>query len=89
MPGDHELELSELLEEVRLIAVQARRLVTEVKAGGYESQSSKAVNINGPAFVRLVLENYYQERITLSDVSSYLNVRVKHLPRIEQAVLAT
>lgn len=67
----------------------AERERTEVKSSGYESQSSKAVNINGPAFVRLVLENYYQERITLSDVSSYLNVRVKHLPRIEQAVLAT
>ena len=41
---------------------------------------------NGSPFVRLVLENYHQDRITLSDVSSYLGVKVKHLPRIEMAV---
>lgn len=41
---------------------------------------------NGRTFVRLVLNNYYQNRITLSDVSAYLGVRVKHLPRIEMTV---
>lgn len=45
-----------------------------------------AVLDNGRPFVRLVLNNYYQNRITLSDVSGYLGVRVKHLPRIEMAV---
>ena len=34
---DQELELAELLEEVRLIDVQARRLVTDVMSGGYSS----------------------------------------------------
>jgi len=34
---DQELELAELLEEVRRIDVQARRLVTDVMAGGYTS----------------------------------------------------
>ena len=37
MVDDSELELSELLEEVRRIDVQAKRLVTEVMAGGYHS----------------------------------------------------
>jgi DNA-directed RNA polymerase specialized sigma subunit len=36
--------------------------------------------------VRLVLQSYYQDRITLSDVSEYLGVRLKHLSKIEQAV---
>ncbi len=46
----------------------------------------EAISTIGRPFVRLVLDNYYQDRITLSDVSSYLGVRVKHFPRIEQAV---
>ena len=37
MTDDRERELSELLEEVRRIDVQAKRLVTEVMAGGYHS----------------------------------------------------
>jgi len=36
-PDDHELELAELLAEVRRIDVQAKRLVTSVFAGGYSS----------------------------------------------------
>ncbi len=46
----------------------------------------EAISTIGKPFVRLVLDNYYQDRITLSDVSSYLGVRVKHFPRIEQAI---
>ncbi len=42
----------------------------------------EAISTIGKPFVRLVLDNYYQDRITLSDVSSYLGVRVKHFPRI-------
>jgi uncharacterized protein (DUF58 family) len=37
MAEDRELELSELLEEVRRIDVLAKRLVTDVMAGGYHS----------------------------------------------------
>jgi len=37
MTDDREVELTELLEEVRRIEVQSRRLVTDVMAGGYSS----------------------------------------------------
>lgn len=37
MSEDRDVELAELLEEVRRIDVQARRLVTDVMAGGYSS----------------------------------------------------
>ena len=40
----------------------------------------------GRPFVRLVLNTYYHDRITLSEVSSYLGLRVRHLPKIEQSV---
>jgi Zn-dependent peptidase ImmA (M78 family) len=40
----------------------------------------------GLGFARLVLEGYHQDRLTLSDVSNYLNVNLKHLPEIERRV---
>jgi Zn-dependent peptidase ImmA (M78 family)/DNA-binding XRE family transcriptional regulator len=42
----------------------------------------------GRPFVRLVLESYYQERMTLSDVSGYLGVRTRHIPTLEQNIRA-
>ena len=40
---------------------------------------------NGRSFTRLVLRSYYDRRITLNDVSSYLGAKVKHIPALEQA----
>ena len=34
---------------------------------------------NGRGFTRLVLRSYYDQRITLNDVSSYLGAKVKHI----------
>jgi hypothetical protein len=38
-------------------------------------------------FVKLVLNSYHGELITASDVADFLDVRLKHLPRIEAEVL--
>lgn len=38
----------------------------------------------GRPLVRMLLGNYYQERITLSDVSGHLGLKVKHIPKLEQ-----
>ena len=54
--------------------------------GGFPLPDRIAVSTAGADFVRLVLNSYYQEKITSSDVSDYLDVRLKHLPRIEAAV---
>lgn len=40
----------------------------------------------GRPFVRAVIENYHQDRLTLSDVSGYLGVKARHIPTIEQQV---
>ncbi|MGO9605151.1 MAG: ImmA/IrrE family metallo-endopeptidase [Candidatus Binataceae bacterium] len=42
---------------------------------------------SGDLFVRLVLESYAQEKITSSDLSDLLEVRLKHLSKIEDALL--
>ena len=59
------------------------------KKSGGPSPSRMAISNYGKEFVRLVLNTYYQDRITLSDVSDYLGVRVKHLPNIEAVVSTT
>jgi Zn-dependent peptidase ImmA (M78 family) len=38
----------------------------------------------GRPFVRRVIENYHQDRISLSEVSGYLGVKVRHVPGIER-----
>lgn len=40
---------------------------------------------NGRGFTRLVLRSYYDQRITLNDVSSFLGTKVKHIPALERA----
>lgn len=54
---------------------------------GFAPPSTMAVATSGNLFSRLVLSGYHQEKITGSDVSDYLSVRLKHLPKIETAVL--
>ena len=44
---------------------------------------------NGRGFTRLVLQSYYDQRITLNDVSSYLGAKVKHIPALERAAFQT
>ena len=44
---------------------------------------------NGRGFTRLVLRSYYDQRITLNDVSSYLGAKVKHIPEIERSAFQT
>jgi len=38
----------------------------------------------GRPLIRMLLGNYYQDRITLSEVSGYLGLKVKHIPKLEQ-----
>ncbi len=38
----------------------------------------------GPTLVGLILENYHQDRLSLSEVSGYLGVKTRHLAGVEQ-----
>ncbi len=37
-------------------------------------------------FVRMLLDNYFQDRMTLSEASGYLGLKVKHFPKLAKAV---
>jgi Zn-dependent peptidase ImmA (M78 family) len=54
---------------------------TEMK----RNMPQETVSNFGRPFIRMLLGNYYQDRITLSEVSGYLGLKVKHIPKLEQA----
>jgi Zn-dependent peptidase ImmA (M78 family) len=58
----------------------------QVEAEYRRNMPRETVGHFGPMFVRLVLNTYYQRRITLNDVSAYLGVGLKHISRVEQVV---
>lgn len=53
---------------------------------GFAPPFRKAIAAAGPGYVRLVLDSYYREHITASDLAEFLGVRLKHMPKIEAAV---
>jgi Zn-dependent peptidase ImmA (M78 family) len=57
------------------------------QGGGFAPPHMLVVRDLGKQYIRVVLGAYHQEAITSSDVSDYLGVRLKHLPKIERAVL--
>jgi Zn-dependent peptidase ImmA (M78 family)/DNA-binding XRE family transcriptional regulator len=56
---------------------------------GFQSPATKAVYKVGPEFARIVLSAYDREDITSSDLTAYLGVRFKHVPRIRQLAFKT
>jgi Zn-dependent peptidase ImmA (M78 family) len=66
--------------------MEAAHAAQEAAAGGIVTPDRRAVSEAGRTFVRLVLRSYNQDRITLNDVSKFLRVRLKHLPKIAHAV---
>lgn len=64
-----------------------QRKATGFEPGGFVPPDRISVSTAGPFFVRLVLNSYYQEKITSNDLASFLEVRLKHIPKIEHAVL--
>ena len=47
----------------------------------------EAVSLLGRNYIRLVLAPYHSDRITLRDVSEYLNLRTRHIPEVEKFIL--
>jgi Zn-dependent peptidase ImmA (M78 family) len=56
----------------------------EQRKEGFAPPHVVSLSSAGPFFTSLVIENFNREHITASDVSDYLQVRVKHLPEIQR-----
>lgn len=66
-------------EEGRAAAVRANEKEVKIK------RPVLLMSWNGRGYTRLVFRSYYDRRITLNDVSSYLGAKVKHIPALELA----
>jgi Zn-dependent peptidase ImmA (M78 family) len=53
------------------------------KKGGFAPPHVMALSSAGGHFTSLVLDSYHRDKITTSDLSDYLNIRLEHLPKIE------
>jgi len=65
---------------------QYKKLRASRQAGGFAPPHTLAIARSGQLFARLVLEAYDEERITASDLSEHLKVRLKHLDLIRSAI---
>lgn len=61
--------------------------LVKIKPGWFPLPHYIAIITAGSPFIRLVLDSYYNKKITASDLSDFLNVKLKHVGRIEQEVL--
>lgn len=72
-------------EYLAFVAAQKAK-AKEQEGGGFAPPDRLALSTAGPLFTRLVLEGYDREIITSSDVADYLDIRLKHLPKIDRAI---
>ena len=63
----------------------AKKPGSEERAGG-EPMYKTVLGTNPPNFIRMVLNAANDGEITLSDVSYYLNMKLKHLNLLENAL---
>lgn len=52
--------------------------------GGPISPAVDALSILGPSYTRLVLRSFYEDRITVSDVSNQLRIKLQYLQELEE-----
>lgn len=57
------------------------------KSSGGPAYFRLVMRNNGLAYTKLVLEAYYQDYITMSEVSDYLGMKLKHFKKIEDEVM--
>lgn len=70
-----------------------RKLYAEIARKGKDKEGFApyeymVLRRNGTAYTRMVLEAYYQERITLSKVADYLDIHLKSLAKVERAAFS-
>ena len=58
------------------------------KKFGGRNMPNEAFSLLGRNFVRTVLAPYHSDRITLRDVSEYLNLKTKHIPKVAEILLS-
>jgi Zn-dependent peptidase ImmA (M78 family)/DNA-binding XRE family transcriptional regulator len=66
------------------LAGKARQKEQPEDAEMKRNMPQETVSNFGRPLIRMLLGNYYLDRLTLSEVSGYLGLKVKHIPKLEQ-----
>jgi Zn-dependent peptidase ImmA (M78 family) len=66
------------------VASQQRKKDAAATAEIKRNMPQETVSNFGRLLVNMLLDTYHQDRITLSDVSGYLGLKVKHIPMLEE-----
>jgi len=64
---------------------ELQKHVSESKGGPIE-QYKKCINENGRPFISLVLNSYREKIISYADISDFLNIKLKHIPKLEKSL---
>lgn len=73
-------------EEYRQYKERQREKSKQPGADFLRNPPRDALTNFGKPLVRMILDSYYQERMSLSDVSGYLGIRTRHIPKLEHIV---
>ena len=65
-------------------ASEQRKKERAVTAEMKRNMPQETVSNLGKPLVNMLLDNYHQDRMTLSEVSGYLGLKVKHIPKLEK-----
>ena len=64
---------------------ERERAKSQANSGAFlRNPPREALTNFGAQLVNLILDSYYRDRLSLSDVSGYLGLRTRHIPRLEQ-----
>ncbi|MBF0562045.1 MAG: ImmA/IrrE family metallo-endopeptidase [Alphaproteobacteria bacterium] len=72
--------------QAEFIAQRQKKNENAPEDGIPRNMSRETISNLGRPLIRMILGNYYQDRLTLSDVAGYLGIKTKHIPKVEQAV---
>jgi Zn-dependent peptidase ImmA (M78 family) len=78
--GFYTMKRGQYIAEYQAFLARQREKPKEIK----RNMPVETVSHFGKPLVLMLLGNYHQDRMTLSAVSGYLGLKVKHIPRLEQ-----
>ena len=71
------------VKRAEILAARKKFEEQQRKSTGGPPPHRAALGHLGAGFARLILQNYYQQRITLNDASNYLGLRLPHISKLE------
>jgi Zn-dependent peptidase ImmA (M78 family) len=78
--GFYTMKRGQYIAEHQATIARQREKTPEIK----RNMPRETISQFGKPLVRMLLGNYHQDRMTLSAVSGYLGLKVKHIPKLEQ-----